>query len=236
MSRSKKIKCFIHYLLLVLGQAAGEQSFAQGIPVIDAASVAQQVQQVAAWAKQLQQMEQQVTQMKQQYDSLNGIRGMASLVNNPALRNYLPSEYQAMLNGSGLSPGISGSISSIRDAAKLVGVETTGLGAMSDARRAFVNAQNQNALNRAVGEEGYRQASQRFTAIQQLLDKVNAAPDQKDILDLQARIQAEQVMMQNEQIKLQTMAYLAQAQRDIQRQQAREISIKAARPVLPTGW
>jgi len=51
-------------------------------------------------------------------------------------------------------------------------------------------------------EDGYNQASQRFSSIQVLLDKVNAAPDQKDIADLQARIQAEQVMMQNESTKL----------------------------------
>lgn len=224
-------------LLVIVGvQAVSRACFAQGIPVIDAASLTQQVQQVVAWAKQLQQMEQQVSQMKQQYDSLNGIRGMASLVNNPALRNYLPSEYQTVLNGSGLSPGISGSIGAIRDAAKLLDVGATGLSSTSDTGRAFMNAQNQNALNRAIGEEGYRKASQRFGAIQQLLDKVNAAPDQKDILDLQARIQAEQVMIQNEQVKLHTMTYLAQAQRDIQQQQAREIAMKAARPALPAGW
>ncbi|WP_338155844.1 type IV secretion system protein [Vibrio alginolyticus] len=31
-----------------------------------------------------------------------------------------------------------------------------------------------------------------------MVAKVNAAPDQKDILDLQARIGAEEVMLQNE--------------------------------------
>lgn len=47
--------------------------------------------------------------------------------------------------------------------------------------------------------------------------------------DLQARIQAEQVMVQNELVKLHLMAQLQQAQRDIMAQQAREISMRGAR-------
>jgi type IV secretion system protein VirB5 len=79
-------------------------------------------------------------------------------------------------------------------------------------------------------------ASQRFADIQVLLDKVNDAPDPKDMADLQGRIQAEQVMMANEQNKLNMMSYLAQAQRDIQQQQSREISMKATKGTLPSGW
>jgi type IV secretion system protein VirB5 len=229
------MKRIVYALLSIAGLAAVQSAFA-GIPVIDASNLAQQVQQVIAWGKQFEQMEQQFNQLQQQYNSLNGVRGMASLVNNPALRNYLPEEFQDLLSGNNLPAGISGSISAIRDAAQLLNVNDTGLSVTSDAAHAFIGAQNQNALNRAVGEEGYRQASQRFDAIQQLLDKVNAAPEQKDILDLQARIQAEEVMVQNEQVKLKTITYLAQAQRDIQQQQAREMSMKAAAPLLPTGW
>jgi type IV secretion system protein VirB5 len=69
-----------------------------------------------------------------------------------------------------------------------------------------------------------------------LLDKVNAAPDAKDIADLQARIQVEQVMLQNESNKLQALQQLAAAQRDLQIQQGREISIKSGKGGLPAGW
>jgi len=69
-----------------------------------------------------------------------------------------------------------------------------------------------------------------------LLDRVNSAPDAKDIADLQGRIQAEQVMMQNEANKLQMLAQLASAQRDLQIQQAREISMKSSKGGMPAGW
>jgi type IV secretion system protein VirB5 len=84
-------------------------------------------------------------------------------------------------------------------------------------------------MNRALSEEGFSQASDRITAIQSLIDKVNGAPEQKDVLDLQARIQAEQAMVQNESVKLALMSQLQQAQRDIQAQQAREIFIQSGK-------
>jgi type IV secretion system protein VirB5 len=66
-----------------------------------------------------------------------------------------------------------------------------------------------------------------------LLNKVNNAPDEKDIQDLQARIQAEQTLLQNEQIRLASLAQLAQAQRDIATQQAREIRIQSTKGEVP---
>lgn len=214
-----------------------------GIPVIDAANLANSVQQVVAWGKQYEQMVSQITQLKQQYDqavktynSVSGIRGMADLVNNRELRGYLPGEWQQtmrLLSTPGRYEGLSGSVSAIRDAAKIASLADTGLKDTSTAGRALVAAQNQAATNRALGEEGYRQASERINSLQTLLDKVNDAPDSKDIMDLQARIAAEQAMLQNENIKLALMAQLQQAQRDMQAQQAREIAMQSSRGTVP---
>jgi type IV secretion system protein VirB5 len=221
--------------VLAAGMMFMTGSQAQGIPVIDGANLAQNIQTVLAWGKQFQQMQSQLGQMEQQYKSLSGVRGMADLVNNPTLRNYMPSEYSQILNNTN-SPSISGAMNSIKAASKIIGLDETKISPDSDTGKAFSKQQDLNATMRAVGEEGYRQASKRFSDIQKLLDKVNDTPDQKDVLDLQARIQAEQVMMQNEQNKLNTMTYLAQVQRDQQQQTAREISIKAGRGQLAPGW
>lgn len=209
-----------------------------GIPVFDAAAVAQAVQQVTAWGKQYSQMAQQYSQLVNQYNqavtthnSLNGSRGMNSLVNDPALRRYLPNEWsQAMnlLNSPGGYTGLQSKINGIRSAAQVTSITDTGLDPNSATGRAFVGAQNQAAMNRALSEEGYKQASDRIAAIQTLIDKVGDAPDAKDVADLQARIQAEQVMVQNELVKLHLMSQLQQAQRDIMAQQAREISMRGA--------
>lgn len=204
--------------------------YAGGIPVIDGSNLAQAILQVDAWKQQYDQMVNQFKQLEQQYKNLNGVRGMANLVNNPALRQYLPADYQTILNHG------YGNWESIRAAAKIYDIKQTSLGQGTDAAKAFETKAKQAAINRATTEDAYKQASKRFADIQVLLDKVNAAPDSKDIADLQARIQAEQVMMQNENTKLIMLGQLAQAQRDLQAQQAAEIGMKSSKGVMPAGW
>lgn len=222
----KALKRLFGAFALAFGMAAGSPAHG-GIPVIDGANLAQAIQQVMAWAQQYQQMVEQIEQMQQAYNNLNGVRNMGSLVNNPASRKYLPDDYQTIL-----SNGV-GQWEAIRDAARKFDMATSSLAASSDAAQAFEQVAKQAAINRAGAEEAYKMASQRFSDIQVLLDRVNSAPDAKDIADLQGRIQAEQVMMQNEANKLQMLAQLASAQRDLQSQQAREISMKALKGSPP---
>ena len=56
-----------------------------------------------------------------------------------------------------------------------------------------------------MSQEALANSSGRFAPIQQLIDAIAGASDQKAILDLQARIGAEQGMLQNEQTKLQVL-------------------------------
>ena len=213
------------------------------MPVIDSANLANSVQQVAAWGQQYQQMATQYQQLVQQYNqivttynSMNGVRGMAGLVNNPAVRRYLPTEWNQAMNLISTPGGytsLQSSITGIRNAARILDINATGLDPNSAAGRAFQGQQNQAAMNRALSEEGFKQASDRITAIQTLIDKVDGVPDAKEVADLQARIQAEQAMVQNESVKLQLMAQLQQAQRDIQDQQSREILMQSSKS--PTG-
>lgn len=195
---------------------------------------------VGGWSAQAKDMASQLSELKQQYDvmyqqyqtlqqeyqSISGIRDMGSLVNNPVVRKYLPDDYQTVLT-SGY-----GNAQNIRDASRVIENDTN-----SDTSRAFEANGMQAAINRATAEEGYKQASQRFADIQTLLDKINTAPDQKSILDLQARIQAEQVMQQNEANKLAMLGQLAQAQRDLANQAAMERQIKSTSGgTMPENW
>lgn len=158
--------------------------------------MAKESTQMARWILQYAQMAEQYTQLVKTYNSLNGVRGMANLVNNPALRHYLPSDYQNILSqGYGnwlpLRAAIEDPIGS---------------------QNLYKNRRDQVAIDEAMALESYRQASRRFQDIQILLDKVNATPDAKDIADLQGRIQAEQVMLQNESAKLAMLKNLQEIQ------------------------
>jgi type IV secretion system protein VirB5 len=239
------MKQVLRALALVLALFAGTQARA-GIPVIDAANLANSIQEVIAWGEQynqmvsqIQQLENQYNQAVQQFNSIQGIRGMASLVNNPALTTYLPNDWNQALNVA-VSPGgytsLSSTINSIKAAAKVFDLGDSGLSPSSDAGKAFAASQLQAPTNRGLGQAGYDSTSTRIANIQQLLDKVNDAPDEKDILDLTARINAEQALVQNDANKLAVMAQLQQSQRDIAYQQAREIAMKSTKGTLPTGW
>lgn len=167
-------------------------------------NIAKETTQIASWIAQYAQMVQEYNQLVEEYRSLNGIRGMASLVNNPQLRRYLPDEYKNIL-----SQGY-GDWQALRTALD----NPVGSSNLQKLRR------DQLAIDEAMALESYKQASRRFSDIQVLLDKINDAsiPDAKDMVDLQARIQAEQVMMQNESTKIAMMKNL----QDIQKQKMQE--------------
>lgn len=170
-------------------------------------NIAKETTQIASWIAQYAQMVQEYNQLVEEYRSLNGIRGMASLVNNPQLRRYLPDEYKNIL-----SQGY-GDWQALRSALD----NPVGSVKLDKFRR------DQLAIDEAMTLESYKQASRRFGDIQVLLDKINDAsiPDAKDMLDLQARIQAEQVMMQNEASKIAMMKNLQEIQKQKMQEQAR---------------
>jgi len=61
--------------------------------------------------------------------------------------------------------------------------------------------------------------------VQQLIDAIAQAPDQKAILELQARVDAEQGMLQNEQTKQQVLYQGVQAQDWANAQRMRELAV-----------
>ena len=220
-----------------------------GLPVFDGSALSNSVSSWAAQAanmakqltelqKQYQTMQQQYQQMQQTYQSISGIRNMGDIANNPALRKYLPSDYQQVLKlGTGVTNGnygtLDGAVNGMKPASKILDITETRIDPNSATGKAYQDAQNQAAVNRVLAEESFRQSGSRIDDLQQLLNKVNNAPDDKDIQDLQARIQAEQTLLQNEQIRLASLAQLAQAQRDIATQQAREIRIQSTKGEVP---
>lgn len=184
--------------------------------------VATEVTQVASWAAQYIQMVREYNQLVEEYKSLNGVRGMASLVNNPESRKYLPAEFETILkNGYG-------------DWSKLL--EAMNEDATKSSSNRYEAYRKQIAINEATIAESYRQASKRFEAIQTLLDKVNDAPDAKDIQDLQARIAAEQVMLQNEQNKISMLTKLQELQQQKRRQISQDNALRRVRKDLITDW
>lgn len=197
-----------------------------GIPVIDVTAVANLIQQVAYWQQQIAAMANQLYQLRQTYDSMTGGRGMEGLMTlTSQQRNYLPPDYAEMMNvvngTSGSYAGLSAQVQSVMSANAVL--SGTQLGSLSPQQRQVVEGGRQAAaMLSVVTRSAYQNTSQRFAALQGLVNMIGAAGDTKAIQDLQGRINAEQTMLTNEQTKLQTLYQVAQAEQWAQQQRVRE--------------
>jgi type IV secretion system protein VirB5 len=208
-------------VLLLIGFSLSAQA---QIPVTDVGAIFQLVTQVQTLAQQLQTAEQNLTQAQQEYQSITGSRGMQNLVSGTNW-NYLPSDWttlQNTLNGAG---GANGALAAGIQAAMTANavLTTAQLAALSPEERAAVQAQRQAAAYRqALAQQALSTTSSRFASIQQLINAIPTATDQKGILDLQARIGAEQGMLATDQTKLQVLYQAAQANESATNQRTRE--------------
>jgi type IV secretion system protein VirB5 len=195
--------------------------------VIDVGAIVQMVQEVATLAQQLKTAENQLLQAQQEFQAMTGGRGMEGLLSG-VNRNYLPSDATQLLaavarTGSALSAFSSGVQSLMQTNAVLTPAQVA---ALSPTQQAQLMAARQSAATlTAVSSQALSTTSARFASIQQLIGAIPSASDQKGILDLQARIQAEQGMLQNESTKLNTLYQISQAQELTRQQRLREQAI-----------
>lgn len=212
----KKLIALVAFLLLGGWTPAHAQ-----IPVTDVMSLTQQIQQVAAWGQQIEAMRNQITNQQQLYGSLNGSRGIGQLLNNPALRDTLPANWQQVYASvmSGGYAGLTGPAKSIRDTNAIYQCPST---LPQDQLQRCYREMNKTAQDKAFANDAYAASQKRLDNIQALMGQIDNASDQKTILDLQARIQSEQAMVQNEQTKLQMFKMMSEAEDKLIAQQKHE--------------
>lgn len=223
------MKKFLRIFALALGLASGGQVFA-GIPVIDAASLQQQVQQVASWVQQYQQMTQQAQQLQQQINSVTGGRGMSALLNSSTYqqaRRSLPPDAQQVLSlaNGGSYGNLASSISDIKKASTTLNSDSFSGPTAANQWDADIN---RAASHKALSMEAYTAAIQRLQNLEEMTTQISQTQDPKAIAELQARISTEQGMIQNEQAKIQALSMLVASEQQIAALQAREISIRSA--------
>jgi len=226
--------------LLALGAVLGMPPARAQFAVIDVAAVAQLVQQVQTLAQQLATAQALLVQAQAQYAAMTGGRGMQFLLGG-IQRNYLPrtgADLDVLLAGG--TAGFGGLAGEVAAGARAVEVLTPGhLAALTPDERAVVTGDRQRtALAAAVSREALAAASERFNTLQGLITAIGAAQDAKAISDLQARIGAEQVMVNNESIKLRLLAQTlmaAQAQREARVRELAVQDVGSLRDLPPLG-
>jgi len=195
---------------------------AQGIPVIDQAAIAKQIESITQLKSQLDALNQQLQQAQQLYGSLNKLTNMAdvaSLLNDPAIRKALPGDFSAvesLLKGSG-----SGAIG---DAASkfLTDNSTYKTSANDFYAQELSRLQNKNAGQMSLGQQIYDAATKRIDGIDQLRRQISSASDAKEIADLQARLQAETAFLQTDMLRMQGLQMVQQAEVQVDEQRRAE--------------
>lgn len=209
------------------------------MPVIDFTAAANAIQELQSWGQQAQQMQQQIQTMQQElqqiqqlYTSVTGgpntLKNLSHLGNNATLYQYLPGNYQQVLQS-----GYAG-WQSINLANQWVDVSTTGLS--GNGLQAVTQRAMQISSNVGMMQSAYSSAAQRIANLQTLLKQVDETPDAKSIADLQGRIQAEQTLLLNEQARLQLIGQIADLQRDQEAQKGQQAAIAATGGQIPSGW
>lgn len=191
--------------------------------VVDVGAITQLMQQVRTMQEQLTTARHQLAQAEAAYRSMNGGRGMERLLGTVP-RNYLPGQWRELLEVLSQTSVSYGAIA--REMQRVINensvLSADQLRALSPSDRQLIEASRRSkAMLQVMTREALHRTSDRFGSMQQLIDAIGRAEDPKAVMDLQARIQAENNMLINESTKLQVLYQLAQAE-----EQARELRLR----------
>jgi type IV secretion system protein VirB5 len=204
--------------LVVALAANGPQ--AQGIPVIDVANLIQTIQQVLNDVTKIENQVEQINQLRTQLNSITGARGLGTVLNSAALHDYVPANAFTVVNAidAGGYAGLSATAKVLRDAgmvyncANLTGAQRTGCQAEL-AQPYQQKGLLQDAMHSAAG---------RMAQITNLMAQINTTSDQKGVLEIQARIGAENAMLTHELSQIQMLQGMADSEERIARSRDRE--------------
>jgi type IV secretion system protein VirB5 len=213
-------------VVLILALGVVRPASAQ-FAVIDVGAIAQLVQQYMILQQQLTTMNAHLDQARLEYAAMTGGRGMERLLAG-TVRNYLPADLNALtgaLAGAGAAYGaFSSSAHAFLDANVVLTPDQ--LASFSPEDRAHLEATREStAILQALTQQALTNSSGRFDQIQQLINAIPGATDPKAIMDLQARIQAEQGMLAGESNKLQVLFQAMTAKEQADRLRRREQAI-----------
>jgi len=189
------------------------------LPVFDASSFAKMEESVLL-------LREEVSRLESTYEAMSGSRGLGSVLYDPALREYLPTDWMRVYDAAsgGGYAGISGPLKDIERAERLQGTVAEEVLAVRE--RAFRTA----ATNKAIALHAFDGARARLAEIESLMRKIDETHDPKGVAEIEARIAAEEAVVQNESTKLELVAMLERAEEALRAEQARTVLSKIMSP------
>lgn len=222
----KPISTLLARVALCGSMVAYTQAAQAGIPVIDVAGLVQAVQEVMQSVQQITNQIRQIEQLQAQVEAVTGARNLGAIMNNPALQNYIPADATNVLGSvqtNGYS-GLSGTARTLRDAQMTYNCLNLAGSARTQCQSSLALPYQQKALM----QDAMEAARGRVAQIQSLMRQIDATPDQKAVGEIQARISAENAMLQHQMTQITLARGMAEAETRIAESKAREAQLQQA--------
>ena len=195
-------------------------SQAQGIPVIDIANLIQTITQVLNDVTKIANQVEQIEALQSQLASINGMRNLGNVFDSSALKNYVPANAYNMVNAvdTGGYGGLTSTSKTLRDAQMIYNCMDRAGSARTNCQAMLAQPYQQKGLL----QDAMTAASGRLDQIKSLMNQINGTSDQKAVLEIQARIGAENAMLQHEMSQVQMLTGMADSEERIARSRDRE--------------
>ncbi|EFO8115196.1 conjugal transfer protein [Escherichia coli] len=207
-------------LVLAIAGSLNAVSYA-GVPVsVVAAPQAwtAHLEDMAKYIEQIKQLENQFKQQVKQYESMTSARGLANVINSQYDTDALSGiNTDSILRNSGIN-------------------SASDFKLPEDVADLYDTAAKNAATYAGQASRSLDQAQSRFTELSGLVRRVNTASDPKEVMDLNARIGAEQAFLQNEVGKLQILQQTAQANDALYQQKVKQMAVQSSGSLRNVNW
>ncbi|EAM8671808.1 conjugal transfer protein [Salmonella enterica subsp. enterica] len=207
-------------LVLAIAGSLNAVSYA-GVPVsvvADPQAWTAHLEDMAKYIEQIKQLENQFKQQVKQYESMTSARGLANVINSQYDTDALSGiNTDSILRNSGIN-------------------SASDFKLPEDVADLYDTAAKNAATYAGQASRSLDQAQSRFTELSGLVRRVNTASDPKEVMDLNARIGAEQAFLQNEVGKLQILQQTAQANDALYQQKVKQMAVQSSGSLRNVNW
>lgn len=207
-------------LVLAIAGSLNAVSYA-GVPVsvvADPQAWTAHLEDIAKYVEQIKQLENQFKQQVKQYESMTSARGLANVINSQYDTDALSGiNTDSILRDSGIN-------------------SASDFKLPEDVAELYDTAAKNAATYAGQASRSLEQAQSRFTELSGLVRRVNTATDPKEVMDLNARIGAEQAFLQNEVGKLQVLQQTAQANDALYQQKVKQMAVQSSGSLRNVNW
>ncbi|ATW34884.1 type IV secretion system protein [Candidatus Williamhamiltonella defendens] len=207
-------------LVMAIAGSFNAVSYA-GVPVsvvADPQAWTAHLEDMAKYIEQIKQLENQFKQQVKQYESMTSARGLANVINSQYDTDALSGiNTDSILRNRGIN-------------------SASDFKLPEDVADLYDTAAKNAATYAGQASRSLDQAQSRFSELSGLVRRVNTASDPKEVMDLNARIGAEQAFLQNEVGKLQILQQTAQANDALYQQKVKQMAVQSSGSLRNVNW